>query len=154
VAIRGFRPVFGPSGRAILWKNAAVHGDQHHPTWQSARDRGRASHRDGAASATRREKAEIAKRDIYDVWLPDFAPSENLLKEFFPIIDDKAWKTFKRRFLAEMKAPAPKHDLDLLTALSHQTNLAVGCYRKEEARCHRSLLRELLLERGASVADE
>ena len=96
-------------------------------------------------------KEEYAAKDIYDVWFPNLAPSEDLLKEVFPIADERSWRTFKRRFLAEMKAPQAKRDLDLLAALSHQTDFAVGCYCEEEGRCHRSILRELLLERGASL---
>jgi uncharacterized protein YeaO (DUF488 family) len=95
-------------------------------------------------------KAEYASRNIYDVWLPNLAPSEALLKAN-PPKDERSWKTFRRRFLAEMKAPQVRRDLDLLAALSHQTNFAVGCYCEEEARCHRSILRELLDQRGADL---
>ena len=65
--------------------------------------------------------------------------------------DEAAWKAFTRKFKAEMKEPAAAHTLDLLAALSHSTNLAVGCYCEAESRCHRSILRELLVERGAAV---
>jgi uncharacterized protein YeaO (DUF488 family) len=95
-------------------------------------------------------KAEHASRDIYDVWFPNLAPSEALLKEGRPD-DDQSWKAFKRRFLAEMKAPDARHALDLLAALSHQTHFSIGCYCEDESRCHRSLLRELLAERGADL---
>jgi uncharacterized protein YeaO (DUF488 family) len=64
----------------------------------------------------------------------------------------RAWKTFERRYRAEMKAPDASRVLDLLAALSHQANLAVGCYCEDEEHCHRSILRELLLERGAQVS--
>jgi uncharacterized protein YeaO (DUF488 family) len=95
-------------------------------------------------------KAEHASRDIYDVWFPNLAPSEALLKEGRPD-DDQSWKAFKRRFLAEMKAPDARHALDLLAALSLQTHFSIGCYCEDESRCHRSLLRELLAERGADL---
>jgi uncharacterized protein YeaO (DUF488 family) len=95
-------------------------------------------------------KDEYASRDIYDVWFPNLAPSESLLKETRPD-DNKSWKTFRRRFIAEMKAPEARRTLDLLAALSHQTNFAVGCYCKDESRCHRSILRELLDQRGADI---
>jgi uncharacterized protein YeaO (DUF488 family) len=95
-------------------------------------------------------KAEYASRDIYDVWFPNLAPSEALLKESRPD-DEQSWKAFKRRFLAEMKAPDARRALDLLAALSHQTNFSIGCYCEDESRCHRSLLRELLAERGADL---
>lgn len=73
------------------------------------------------------------------------------MKEAQAADDPKAWKAFKRKFLAELKAPGPSRDLDLLAALSHHTNLSIGCYCEDETRCHRSILRELLVERGADV---
>lgn len=96
-------------------------------------------------------KEEYATKDIYDVWFPNLSPSEELLKETYPLQDEAAWRTFKRKFLAEMKESGPNRDLDLLAALSHQTNIAVGCYCEDESRCHRSLLRELLRQRGAAL---
>lgn len=96
-------------------------------------------------------KEEIAARDFYDVWFPNLAPSEALLKERLTHGDDKAWKTFMRRFLAEMKAPEPSRDLDLLAALSHKADFSIGCYCENEERCHRSLLRRLLEARGAAI---
>lgn len=97
-------------------------------------------------------KAEHASRDFYDVWLPDLAPSESLVKEGLRASDERAWQRFARRYRAEMKRPEAARLLVLLAALSHRTNLSVGCYCEEEARCHRSVLRELLLEQGASLA--
>lgn len=96
-------------------------------------------------------KDEFAARDFYDLWFPNLAPSEELLKEGLTAADERAWRRFSRRFLAEMKAPGPSHDLDLLAALSHRASLAIGCYCADESRCHRSLLRELLVARGADV---
>ncbi|MDA8139729.1 MAG: DUF488 family protein [Desulfobacteraceae bacterium] len=96
-------------------------------------------------------KTELAKRDFYDVWLPNLAPSETLLKQGQAAGDEKAWAVFKRRFLAEMKSPEAAKVLDLLAAFSHQTNFSLGCYCAEESKCHRSILRGLLLERGADV---
>jgi uncharacterized protein YeaO (DUF488 family) len=95
-------------------------------------------------------KEDYALKNIYDVWFPNLSPSESLLKEASPN-DEKNWKIFKRRFLAEMKAPGARRDLDLLAALSHRTNFSVGCYCKEESRCHRSILRELLEKSGAEI---
>jgi len=95
-------------------------------------------------------KDEYSSRDIYDVWFPNLAPSEPLLKETRPD-DDKSWKSFRRRFTAEMKASEARRTLDLLAALSHSANFAVGCYCKDESRCHRSILRELLEQRGAAI---
>ena len=100
-------------------------------------------------------KAETASRDFYDVWLPDVAPSEALLKRAQVSIDDpKRWKSFVSRYRSEMKRPEARHLLDLLAALSHTTDFSVGCYCAEEGRCHRSVLRELLTERGANLKSE
>jgi len=96
-------------------------------------------------------KKDYAAKDIYDVWFPNLSPSESLLKEAKPPIDDKTWPGFRRKFLAEMKAPEARRDLDLLAALSRQTNFAVGCYCEDESRCHRSILSDLLAEREAVI---
>jgi len=96
-------------------------------------------------------KAEYSSKNIYDVWFPNLSPSEGLLKQYFPITEEKQWRAFKRRFLAEMKTPGPTRDLDLLAALSHQTNFSIGCYCDDESRCHRSILRNLLEKRGAAL---
>jgi uncharacterized protein YeaO (DUF488 family) len=97
-------------------------------------------------------KAEHATRDFYDVWLPELAPSESLVKEALQVSDERAWRGFEKRYRAEMKRPEATRLLALLAALSHQTNLSVGCYCAEEVRCHRSVLKALLLERGADIA--
>ena len=97
-------------------------------------------------------KSEFASRDFYDVWLPDLAPSEGLVKLALGARDEKAWRTFVRRYRAEMARPEARRLLDLLAALSRETSFAVGCYCADEARCHRSVLRELLAERGARMA--
>ena len=96
-------------------------------------------------------KEDYSRKDIYDVWFPNLAPSEALLKAFFPITDEKAWKSFRRRFLAEMKKPESARELDVFAALSHTTNYSVGCYCEDETHCHRSILRESLQNRGASI---
>jgi len=97
-------------------------------------------------------KSEFATRDFYDVWFPNLAPSEQLLKRGQAAADERAWKAFERAYRAEMKHPDAGRTLDLLAALSQKTNFAVGCYCADEARCHRSVLRALLLERGALIA--
>lgn len=96
-------------------------------------------------------KAEYASRDLYDVWFPNLSPSEVLLKQGLAVAEEREWKAFRRRFLAEMKSPNARHDLDLLAALSHRTDLSIGCYCADESRCHRSILRELLAARGADL---
>jgi uncharacterized protein YeaO (DUF488 family) len=97
-------------------------------------------------------KQDHAAKNFYDVWFPNLSPSDALLKESIPIEDEKRWKQFKRRFLAEMKLSGPSRDLDLLAALSHTADFAVGCYCENENYCHRSILRELLHARGAELA--
>jgi uncharacterized protein YeaO (DUF488 family) len=99
-------------------------------------------------------KAEYAARDLYDVWLPNLAPSEALLKEAQTAAaagDERSWKSFVRRYRGEMKAPENRALLDTLAALSKHANFSVGCYCAEETRCHRSVLRALLEERGARL---
>lgn len=96
-------------------------------------------------------KSEYAKRDFYDVWLPNLSPSPDLMKEGKLAQDEAAWSVYKKKFRSEMKEPDAAKILDLLAALSHQTDFSVGCYCEEESRCHRSVLRELLAERGAQV---
>ncbi len=97
------------------------------------------------------KKADYAAKNIYDVWFPNLAPSEALLKEHFPIEDASTWKTFERRYRQEMKRPDAKHDLNLLAALSYTTDVSVGCYCEDESLCHRSILGELLKKAGAKV---
>ncbi len=97
-------------------------------------------------------KAEHASRDFYDVWLPDLAPSESLVKKALLASDERTWNGFVRRYRAEMKRPEATRLLALLAALSHTTNFSVGCYCESEARCHRSVLKTLLQEHGADVA--
>jgi uncharacterized protein YeaO (DUF488 family) len=97
-------------------------------------------------------KREYATRDFYDVWVPELAPSEGLVKQGLGAEDERSWRTFVRRYRAEMKRPEAARLLTLLAALSRRTELAVGCYCPDETRCHRSVLRALLLEHGADVA--
>jgi uncharacterized protein YeaO (DUF488 family) len=97
-------------------------------------------------------KSEYASRNFYDVWLPGLAPSEALVRQALGAEDDRAWRAFERRYRAEMKRPDAARLLALLAALSRQTSFSVGCYCENEARCHRSVLRALLKEHGASLA--
>jgi uncharacterized protein YeaO (DUF488 family) len=96
-------------------------------------------------------KAAFASRDFYDVWLPDLAPSAALLKKGQSAADERSWQAFARRYRAEMRTTQKSRLLDLLAALSHHTNFSVGCYCADQARCHRSLLRALLVARGAAM---
>lgn len=96
-------------------------------------------------------KAEYAARDFYDVWLPTLSPSAELMKEGRTAKNERGWSIFRRKFRAEMTRSEADRDLDLLAALSHQTDLSLGCYCENEERCHRGILRELLRERGADV---
>jgi len=97
-------------------------------------------------------RTEYGSRDFYDVWLPELAPSEALVKQAQAATDQRAWRSFARRYRSEMKRPEAARLLDLLAALSRQTDLSVGCYCEDEARCHRSVLKELLSEHGAKLA--
>ena len=97
-------------------------------------------------------KSEFASRDFYDVWLPNLAPSEALVKVALRAEDERAWRSFTKRYCAEMSRPEASRLLDLLAALSHSSDFSVGCYCQVERRCHRSALRELLAERNASIA--
>jgi uncharacterized protein YeaO (DUF488 family) len=97
-------------------------------------------------------KEDYAKRDFYDAWLSELAPSAELVSEAMSSDFTPAkWKAFATRYRREMSEPAAQHLLAMLAALSKTTNFSVGCYCEDESRCHRSLLRELLLEHGASV---
>lgn len=96
-------------------------------------------------------KERIAAENWYDVWLPQLAPSVELVAEARAATTPKAWQSFVRKYKAEMAASDNARLIHLLAALSHQSSLSVGCYCDDEAHCHRSLLRELLAEQGASV---
>lgn len=98
-------------------------------------------------------KTEFAARDFYDVWLPDLAPSEALVKLALAAPDARAWQAFVRRYRAEMKQPQAARLLDLLAALSRGTDFSLGCYCADERRCHRAVLRELLAEHDAVLRE-
>ncbi|MCD6061217.1 MAG: hypothetical protein K0S16_1528, partial [Moraxellaceae bacterium] len=89
-------------------------------------------------------KAEFAAQDWYDVWYPNLAPSAELLRQGQAAQTEKEWQAFAKRYRAEMATPDHRRSLELLAALSQRTDFSVGCYCENEARCHRSLLRELL----------
>jgi uncharacterized protein YeaO (DUF488 family) len=98
-------------------------------------------------------KRDYARLDYFDLWLPDLAPSAPLVS--FALgqpLTPARWKSYATRYRREMREPRAGRLLDLLAALSSKTDFSVGCYCADEARCHRSLLRELLIERGAKVA--
>jgi len=96
-------------------------------------------------------KTQHASQNWYDVWFPNLAPSAELLKLGRSAQTEGEWKVFLRKYRAEMADPEKSRILDLLAALSHQTNFSIGCYCADEGRCHRSILRALLVERGADV---
>jgi uncharacterized protein YeaO (DUF488 family) len=98
------------------------------------------------------KKERYAAEDWFDVWYPELSPSPELVAKAQGATTDKEWAAFLRAFRAEMKAPAAARTLDLLAALSHGSDFSVGCYCEDEARCHRSVLRALLGERGAAIA--
>jgi len=97
-------------------------------------------------------KSEFAKQNWYDVWFPTLAPSDEAVKLGLTATTPSQWAAFVRKYRAEMSAPEARHALALLAALSHHTNVSVGCYCENESRCHRSVLRVLLAEQGAEFA--
>jgi len=96
-------------------------------------------------------KSKFASGDWYDVWLPTLAPSDATLKAGRSVETEQDWRRFARRYRAEMKRPEAVQTLNLLAALSRKSNFSVGCYCEDEDRCHRSLLKSLLVARGAHV---
>ena len=99
-------------------------------------------------------KSEFAKQDWYDVWFPTLAPSVATMKLGQDAQTPAQWAAFARKYRAEMAAPDASHAIALLAALSHRSNLSVGCYCADERRCHRSVLRELLAQHGAALSDD
>jgi uncharacterized protein YeaO (DUF488 family) len=97
-------------------------------------------------------KKEFACQDWYDVWFPNLAPSADTIKLARGARTSAQWSAFFKKYRAEMAVPEQSRALDLLAALSHHANFSVGCYCEDEAHCHRSVLRALLLEKGAKLA--
>jgi uncharacterized protein YeaO (DUF488 family) len=97
------------------------------------------------------KKSEYASKNFYDVWLPTLAPSAGTVKLAQSAKSEREWDRFMKRYRAEMATPESRATLDLLAALSHQTDFSVGCYCPDESHCHRSVLRALLRARGAKV---
>jgi uncharacterized protein YeaO (DUF488 family) len=96
-------------------------------------------------------KTEYASRNYYDVWLPTLAPTPESVKKALLARTERDWKLFVKRYRREMAGACQSATLDVLAALSHQADFSVGCYCADESRCHRSVLRELFLERFADV---
>lgn len=97
-------------------------------------------------------KAQFAELDYYDVWLPNLSPSQGLVTFALRSQNERSWKAFERKFRAEMSKPDAARLLDVLAALSHQTNFSIGCYCEREDRCHRSVLMKLLAARAAEIS--
>jgi uncharacterized protein YeaO (DUF488 family) len=96
-------------------------------------------------------KERFSAENWYDVWFPNLAPSLEAMKAGLAATTASEWARFVRRYRREMNQPHAKHDLDLLAALSHSADFSVGCYCADEAHCHRSVLRQLLADRGADI---
>ncbi len=96
-------------------------------------------------------RARFATDDWYDVWFPNLSPSLQTMKLALGAKTASDWAAFVKKFRHEMNEPGARHDLDVLATLSHATSFSVGCYCENEARCHRSVLRQLLAERGADI---
>lgn len=118
----------------------------------SAREQGEGT-RIGAVRRPPRgvRKERYAAENWYDAWLPDLAPSSELVAKARAARTDDEWKAFMRAYRSEMSASTPTHLVELLAALSRGADFSIGCYCEDEARCHRSVLRSLLVERGAAV---
>ncbi|HET7251816.1 MAG TPA: DUF488 family protein [Gemmatimonadales bacterium] len=97
-------------------------------------------------------RTKFASGNWYDVWFPNLAPSVETMKLGLAADTPAQWRTFTRRYRAEMASPEAQHALELLAALSHATHFSVGCYCEDENHCHRSILRQLLAEHGANMA--
>ncbi|WP_042063350.1 DUF488 domain-containing protein [Aeromonas allosaccharophila] len=96
-------------------------------------------------------KSEFASQHWYDVWFPNLAPSSETMKLGQATETPAQWAAFGKQYKAEMAQSAARHDLALLAALSHTTNISVGCYCEQESRCHRTILKELLVAAGAAI---
>jgi uncharacterized protein YeaO (DUF488 family) len=96
-------------------------------------------------------KAQFSAQNWYDVWFPNLAPTVETMKLAQAATSPAQWTAFTRAFRAEMAEPEAKHALELLAVLSHATHFSVGCYCEDENHCHRSVLRQLLVENGANV---
>ena len=96
-------------------------------------------------------KTEFASRNFYDVWLPTLAPSAESVKYALSARSERDWNRFVKKYRREMSSTSQSATLDVLAALSHYADFSVGCYCADDSRCHRSLLRDLLLERRAKV---
>lgn len=96
-------------------------------------------------------KSEFASQNWYDVWLPNLAPTTELMKMGRAARSAKDWAAFVKKYRKEMTDPDKSRIVDLLVALSHRANFSVGCYCEDEERCHRSVLRDVLLEKGAKI---
>ncbi|HEY4320890.1 MAG TPA: DUF488 family protein [Gemmatimonadales bacterium] len=98
-------------------------------------------------------KAKFASGDWYDVWFPNLAPAADTVALAQHADSDRLWKQFVRRYRREMSTPENSRTLDLLAALSHDADFSVGCYCEDASHCHRSILRDLLAERGATIRE-
>ena len=96
-------------------------------------------------------RAEFASEDWFDVRLPNISPSPEAVKQRHSAKTTAQLNAFLKKFKGEMSRPDAVHILDLLAVLSHKTNFSLGCYCESEEFCHRSILRALLIERGAKV---
>jgi uncharacterized protein YeaO (DUF488 family) len=98
-------------------------------------------------------RTEFARQNWYDVWFPNLAPSVETMKVGLAAETPAQWAVFVRKYTSEMASTGAKHDLALLAVLSHNADFSVGCYCEDENHCHRSVLKRLLLERGAHVVE-
>ncbi len=96
-------------------------------------------------------KSRYASENWFDVWFPNLAPSLETMKSGRAASSDDELRSFKKKYRAEMAVADTARSVALLAALSHTANFSVGCYCEDEARCHRSVLKQLLAEAGGEL---
>ena len=99
-------------------------------------------------------KEDFGSQNWYDVWYPNLSPSPATMKMGKSAKTDQEWLAFKKKYRKEMTATENARTIELLAALSHGSNFSVGCYCENEERCHRSVLKELFMEKGADILGE
>ena len=144
------------SDSAVAWVSRLIHGASIMPIRVVRLGTPRAANEGLRIGTVRRPprgvpKTKFASQNWYDVWFPNLAPSVSTMKLGLSAETPAQWSAFTKKYRAEMSAPENAHAIELLAKLSHQTHFSVGCYCEDEAHCHRSVLRALLKEKGASL---
>jgi uncharacterized protein YeaO (DUF488 family) len=101
---------------------------------------------------TRYRPRGLRKEDeTWDAWDPNLGPSKELLARFKGKVGDGiAWRTYRTQYLIEMRRQkAAIDELARRTRSGETITLLCSSSCLREARCHRSLLKELI-EKAAS----